>query len=136
MVQIDAVYEGQLRTIARHGPSGGTVTTDAPVDNEGRGEGFSPTDLVATALGTCMLTIMGITARRRELALEGAKVSVKKLMALEPERRIGRLEIVFDLPGGLSDEDRTALQRSAMACPVHKSLSPEIEIPVVFNYAD
>ncbi len=136
MVQVDATYEGDLHAVATHGPSGATVTTDAPKDNEGRGESFSPTDLVGTALGTCMLTIMGITAKRRELSIEGATVSVQKVMALEPERRIGRLELTFRMPSGLSPEDRVALERSAMACPVHKSLHPDIEMPVAFNYPD
>ena len=98
MVEIDVVYEGDLHAEARHGPSGATLTTDAPKDNEGRGESFSPTDLVATALGTCMITIMGIAARRKSLALEGARVRVKKLMTMDPVRRIGKLEVVFDLP--------------------------------------
>ncbi|NRA94907.1 MAG: OsmC family protein [Planctomycetes bacterium] len=134
MVEIDVVYEGDLHAEARHGPSGATLTTDAPKDNEGRGESFSPTDLVATALGTCMITIMGIAARRKSLALEGARVRVKKLMTMDPVRRIGKLEVVFDLPASLSDADRDVLERAALACPVHKSLHPDMEIPVAFNY--
>lgn len=134
MVEIDVVYEGDLHTEARHGPSGNTLTTDAPKDNEGRGESFSPTDLVATALGTCMITIMGIAARRKDLALEGGRVRVQKLMTTDPVRRIGKLAVVFDLPAGLSDADRGVLERAALACPVHKSLHPDIEIPVTFNY--
>ncbi|MAB89040.1 MAG: osmotically inducible protein OsmC [Planctomycetes bacterium] len=134
MVEIDVVYEGDLHTEALHGPSGNTLTTDAPKDNEGRGESFSPTDLVATALGTCMITIMGIAARRKGLALEGARVRVRKLMTMEPVRRIGKLEVVFDLPAGLSEADRAVLERAALACPVHKSLHPDTEIPVTFNY--
>lgn len=136
MVAIDVVYEGDLHTQARHGPSGNTLTTDAPKDNEGRGESFSPTDLVATALGTCMITIMGIAARRKDLALEGARVRVTKLMAMDPARRIGKLEVVFDLPGGFSEADKKVLERAALACPVHKSLHPDVDIPVTFNYAD
>lgn len=135
MVQIDITYEGDLHAEAVHGPSRNKLSTDAPKDNEGRGESFSPTDLVATALGTCMVTIMGIAARRRELALEGAKVRVVKHMVVEPVRRIGKLEVVFDLPAGLGDDDRKVLERAALACPVHKSLHPDIEIPVTFNYA-
>jgi len=135
MVQIDITYEGDLHTEAVHGPSGNRLATDAPKDNEGRGESFSPTDLVATALGSCMVTIMGIVARRREIPLEGARVRVVKHMVTEPVRRIGKLEVVFDLPAGLGGDDRKALERAAVTCPVHKSVHPDIEIPVTFNYA-
>src|SRR5512146_333687 len=93
MVQVDVSYEGSLRCVARHGPSGATLTTDAPVDNMGRGAAFSPTDLVATALGTCMLTIMGIVAQRHNIDISGATVSVTKEMAALPVRRIGRLTV-------------------------------------------
>ena len=134
MVQIDITYEGELHTDAVHAPSGTRLGTDAPKDNEGRGESFSPTDLVATALGTCMATIMGITARRRELALEGSKVRVVKHMITEPERRIGKLEVVFELPKGIGGEDRKVLERAALACPVHRSLHPDMEIPVTFDW--
>jgi putative redox protein len=136
MVQIEVLYEGDLHATARHTPSGATLTTDAPRDNEGRGESFSPTDLLATALGTCMLTIMGIAARRPGIRLEGARARVTKIMATEPARRIGRLEVVFDMPPGLSAEDRRRLEAAAHTCPVHKSLHPEIEIPVTFRYPD
>lgn len=136
VVRIEIVYEGSLRTSARHGPSGASLSTDAPKDNEGRGEAFSPTDLVAAALGSCMLTIMGIAARRKGLALEGARVVVEKHMAADPVRRIGTLEVGFEMPCGLSAEDRQALERAALACPVHRSLHPDVRIPVSFRYPD
>ena len=136
MVTLDVVYEGRLRTSARHGPSGAVLSTDAPKDNEGRGETFSPTDLVATALGSCMLTIMGIAARRKGLKLEGARVRVEKHMAADPVRRIGRLEVAFEMPAGLSAQDRQVLERAALACPVHRSLHPDIQVPVTFRYPD
>ena len=136
MVRIDAVYEGGLHTSSRHEPSGALLSTDAPKDNEGRGETFSPTDLVATALGTCMLTIMGIAARRKGLKLEGAKVRVEKHMVAEPVRRIGSLEVAFEMPAGLAPAERQVLERAALACPVHQSLHPDIRIPVSFLYPD
>ncbi len=136
VVRIDIVYEGGLRTRALHAPSGSELSTDAPKDNEGRGESFSPTDLVATALGTCMLTIMGIVARRKGLALEGARVRVEKQMVVDPVRRIGRLTVEFQMPAALAPADRKLLEQAAFTCPVHRSLHPEIEIPVTFRYPD
>lgn len=136
MVRIDLSYRGDLRCEARHGPSGAVLSTDAPKDNEGKGESFSPTDLVATALAACMMTIMGIVARRHGIRLEGAKASVEKGMVADPERRIGRLAVVFDMPAGIPPENRKLLERAAHTCPVHKSLDPRIEKPVEFRYPD
>lgn len=135
MIQIDLVYEGKLRCMAKHGPSGVTLSTDAPVDNMGRGESFSPTDLVATALGACMLTIMGIIAQRHELNLAGTTVRVTKEMTTTPPRRIARLAVTIDVPVKLSEDDRKRLENGAMTCPVHKSLHPDIEAPVTFKWA-
>ncbi|HVV98946.1 MAG TPA: OsmC family protein, partial [Planctomycetaceae bacterium] len=101
-VQIDVVYEGGLHCTATHGPSKATVATDAPVDNHGRGESFSPTDLVGTALGACMLTIMGIVADRNKLDLTGVKVRVLKDMVQEPVRRIGKLDVVITFPAAVA----------------------------------
>lgn len=136
MVEIDVVYEGGLRTRARHGPSGAELATDAPKDNEGRGEAFSPTDLVAAALGACMLTIMGIAARRKGIALEGARARMEKHMVADPARRIGRLAVAFRMPAGIAPADRKLLEQAALACPVHRSLHPGTEIPVRFEYPD
>ena len=97
MVKIDVAYEGDLHTTCRHGPSGRELETDAPVDNQGRGESFSPTDLLATALGTCTLTVMGIVARREGWKLEGARSRVEKHMVADPVRRVGRLVLHFEL---------------------------------------
>lgn len=134
MVQIDIVYEGDLRCRARHGPSGKELVTDPPADNQGRGESFSPTDLVATALGTCMLTIMGIVARRHGWDLAGARVQVEKGMIADPERRIGRLAVTIRVPAELDPAARQALERAAFTCPVHKSLGANVEIPVQFHW--
>lgn len=134
MVRVEIAYHGQLRCEATHGPSGGSVLTDAPVDNHGKGESFSPTDLVATALGSCMLTIMGIVADRHAIDLSGSTVSVHKQMVTEPVRRIGRLTVGIHVPTDLPDKARKLLETAAMACPVHKSLHPDIETPITFEY--
>lgn len=135
MVQVDIVYQGDLRCQATHGPSGGVIHTDAPLDNHGKGEAFSPTDLVGTALGTCMLTIMGIVAQRHGLDLRGTTVKVTKEMVAQPHRRIGRLGVTFNFVAKFSDEDKQRLEQAAYTCPVHRSLSKEVEIPIVFNWA-
>jgi len=134
MVEIEAVYEGQLHCRVRHGPSGQGITTDAPKDNEGKGEAFSPTDLVAAALGTCLLTTMGIVARRHGLELAGTTAHVTKEMRTTPARRIGRLAATITFVRNFSDQERTLLERAALSCPVHQSLHPEIEAPVEFVY--
>lgn len=136
MVRIDVAYQGQLRCQATHGPSRATLHTDAPADNHGKGESFSPTDLVATALGTCMLTIMGILAQRKGWELEGTTVTVEKVMATEPVRRIGRLPVTIRLSRPFATDERELLERAALTCPVHKSLHPEIDAPVEFIYPD
>ena len=132
MVEVDIAYKGDLRCEATHGPSKTRILTDAPVDNMGRGESFSPTDLVATALGTCMLTVMGIAAKRHEIDLSGATVNVKKEMTAQPTRRIGQLTVEIVVPAELTEEDRRRLRASAMTCPVHRSLHPDVKIPVTF----
>ena len=134
MVEIQIAYQGKLRCGATHVESGATLLTDAPKDNMGNGESFSPTDLVATALGTCILTIMGIAAQRMEIDLTGAKVKVTKEMAQSPVRRIARLSVTFSVPLHLTNEQQQKLQNAAMNCPVCKSLHPEVEIPVTFNW--
>ena len=134
MVQVDVVYEGGLRARAVHVPSGCVLVTDAPVDNRGKGESFSPTDLVATALGTCMLTLLGIVAERHGWPMEGARARVEKGMVADPVRRIGSLEVVISIPGPLREKERELLQKAALTCPVHKSLSSEMDIPVRFEF--
>jgi putative redox protein len=134
-VEIQIAYQGELRCRATHGPSGTTLHTDAPVDNCGRGESFSPTDLVATALGACMLTIMGIVAERHGLDLAGAGVRVEKHMTADPVRRIAALPVEITLPAALGPEDRKRLENAARTCPVHASLGDTIERPIAFVYA-
>ena len=129
-----ARYEGQLRTEATHVASGTVIQTDAPVDNHGRGEAFSPTDLVGTALGTCILTTMAIVAERHHVALQGSTVSVKKTMSSDSPRRIAQLDVDLQLPASLSAADRALLERVAHTCPVALSLNPEIRQEVRFSY--
>lgn len=135
MVRIDLVYEGDLHSVATHAPSGATLPTDAPLDNEGRGEAFSPTDLVATALGSCILTVMGIVARRRGWSMDGARARVEKHMVTEPVRRVGRLDVHVEMPAGLPEEARRVLERTAHTCPVHKSLHPDVEVEIRIEWA-
>lgn len=134
MVSIQVLYEGDLHCQATHGPSSNQLTTDAPVDNQGRGESFSPTDLVGTALGTCILTVMDIAARKRGLDLTGAHATVEKTMATAPERRIAMLAVEVHVPCSLGEEDRAFLEQVARTCPVEKSLHPELEVPVTFHW--
>jgi putative redox protein len=136
MVEINIAYQGQLRCAAVHHPSGTVVMTDAPKDNHGRGESFSPTDLVATALGSCMLTIMGIAAKTIGIDLEGTKVTVRKEMAAKPNRRIATLAVTINVLAVLEEEQKQALIKAAMTCPVHQSLHPDVQMPVEFVWAE
>lgn len=136
MVRIEITYKGGLRCEAVHGPSGKKLLTDAPVDNQGKGESFSPTDLVATALGTCMATIMGITAQREGIDLTGMKISVEKEMVADPRRRIGSLKTVIQIPVPCTDEQKKKLENAAQFCPVHETVRPETEMPIEFQYAE
>ncbi|MBW2243637.1 MAG: OsmC family protein [Deltaproteobacteria bacterium] len=133
MVRIEMQYEGELHSSARH-PSGATLETDAPKDNEGRGEAFSPTDLLATALGSCILTVMGIVARRHEWPLKGTTVSVEKHMVADPTRRIGRLDVQVEFSAGIPESARRVLERTAHTCPVHNSLHPETKVDIAFHW--
>ena len=132
MVKISVRYEGQLHCSAVHGPSGAKLETDAPVDNEGKGESFSPTDLVATALAACMATIMGIAAKRHSIDLEGMEIFTIKEMGADAPRRIVALKskITVPLPG--DHPQRKLLEAAALGCPVHHSLDPRIEKTVEF----
>jgi len=133
MVNIQVEYQGDLHCKATHGPSGAELSTDAPKDNQGRGESFSPTDLVATALGTCMLTIMGIAARTLNIDMTGATAIVEKEMT-PPPRRIQRLAVKIHVPHSPSPADKEKLERAAHTCPVHKSLHPDVQIPIEFRW--
>jgi len=134
MVTIQLEYQGDLHCRAVHGPSGTELNTDAPKDNQGRGEAFSPTDLVATALGTCMLTVMGIAARTLNLNVDGATATVDKEMTTTAPRMIGSLSVKIHVPHALSPEDRQKLERAAHTCPVHKSLHPDVQTPIQFTW--
>lgn len=134
MVKIDITYAGGLRCAAVHGPSGQRLFTDAPVDNHGKGESFSPTDLVATALGSCMATIMGIVAEEEGVDLTGMKITVVKDMVSAPARRIGQLTTRVEMPCSMSGQQRKKFEAAARACPVKMSLSPEVQTPVEFVY--
>lgn len=134
MVKIQTVYLGHLRCESVHEPSSAKLLTDAPKDNQGNGEAFSPTDLVATALVTCMLTTMGIAANRMNIDLNGIAGSVVKEMVADPARRIGKLNVEVLGPERVSSDDRMKLERAAMSCPVHKSLHPSVQIGVIFKW--
>jgi putative redox protein len=135
MVDMSISYEGGLRCLATHGPSGSQIHTDAPKDNHGKGEAFSPTDLVGVALGTCMLTTMAIVAERKGIDLRGTRVRVVKEMVADPTRRIGRLTVEFVSGTQLSDDQRQLLENAANACPVHKALHGHVDVPVTFRWA-
>ncbi len=134
-VQIDGAYEGNLKVRLTHAPSGAQIVTAAPVDNHGDGSSFSPTDLCATALGTCMVTVMGIFAQEVGIPYEGVSFSLEKHMRAAP-RRIDRIPVTLNMPAGLTAEQRKKLERVALTCPVYLSLNPEIEKPITFVYPD
>lgn len=134
MVEIKLTYEGGLHCSAVHGPSGNTLVTDAPVDNNGRGEAFSPTDLIATALASCMATVIGIVAQRKGLAVEGMNVTVRKFMSADTPRRISRLELDIDMPLPADHSDRELLESAARGCPVHQSIHPDIKVEMNWNW--
>ena len=136
MATISVTYSGELRTQATHLASGNTIITDAPVDNQGRGEAFSPSDLVSGALASCMVTIMGIVARRHNLAIEGTQIQVTKIMASEP-RRIAEVVVEFTVPNAnLNEKERKLLENAAHTCPVALSLHPDIKQTVSFRYLE
>ncbi|MBJ18625.1 MAG: OsmC family protein [bacterium] len=134
MVEMKLVYEGGLHTSAEHGPSRACVETDAPVDNQGKGEAFSPTDLLATSLASCMLTTMAIAGDRMGWELDGARARVEKHMELVPRRRVGRVVVELDLPAGLPGDARGRLEEAARGCPVAVSLHPETVIDLSLRW--
>ena len=133
-VEIKGKYEGDLRVQLFHGPSQSVIETDAPIDNQGKGARFSPTDLVVAALGACMLTIMGIAAKRDGIKLEGVTFRAEKHMVENP-RRIGKVILEIYMPGGLTDEQKKKLEKFAHSCPVHQSLHPNIDQDIRFIYS-
>lgn len=133
-VEVQVIYQGDLHTQATHGPSGATLITDAPVDNWGKGELFSPTDLVGTALGTCVLTILGIYAQKNGLDVRGATARVVKEMTAVPVRRIAKLTTEMRIPLPADTPHREAIERAIQSCPVHASLHAEMEKPIHFAW--
>lgn len=134
MATITGKYGSELRSTATHTASGTELITDAPVDNQGLGRSFSPTDLVATAMGTCMMTIMGIWAKRHGIDLGGTTFSVDKKMSTDSPRRIVGLDVVFDVPAKLDADQRVRLEQAAKACPVHQSVHPDIVCNLTFHW--
>ncbi len=135
-VEITSVYDGDLRCTVTHGPSGSQIETDAPVDNAGKGERLSPSDLVATALITCILTTIGIVAQRKNWDVSGMRARVVKEMSATPPRRIARLTVDLWMARDLSPEGRQQVENIAHACPVAKSLNENIEIPVTVHWPE
>lgn len=136
MVEIRIEYPGELQCQATHGPSSTRLMTDAPIDNQGKGRTFSPTDLVATALGTCIFTVLGIVAQRSNIDMAGSTMVVRKEMTSQPVRRIGQLHVEIHVPQVLSQEDRRRLENAAQICPVKRSLHPDIDIQIRFCWAE
>ena len=126
-------YLGDLRTTSTHLQSGTEILSDAPVDNHGKGQAFSPTDLLANALGSCMITVMAIKANDMGIELKGTTAEVTKIMQAEP-RRIKRLEVTLNMAAAVSEKDQTILERVGRTCPVYLSLHPEVEKEIVFNW--
>ena len=130
---MSVTYQGEKHCQLIHGPSGSEIETDAPKDNQGKGERFSPTDLVGAALGSCILTTIALVAERDGISVEGATAEVEKEMIVKP-RRIGSLKVKVKLPAHLSPDQRRKLEEAGRHCPVHKSLHPEVEAPIEYSY--
>lgn len=136
MATVSGKYLGGLRVEAKHEGSGTVIVSDAPVDNGGQGRSFSPTDMCATSLAMCALTIMGLYAQNHGLDIDGTTFTVNKIMSAKPPRRIAKIEVVFTFPDrDYSDKDKISLERAAKSCPVHLSLHPETEQDIVFAWA-
>jgi len=132
-VKIKATYDGNLRTSLKHLLSSQEIKTDAPLDNQGKGEFFSPTDLLCSSLASCMLTIMAIAANKHEVDIKGAYIEVAKKMSLSP-RMIASIKLDVNFKQGFSGKHRLVLERAALSCPVHRSLSSKVNIDINFNY--
>ena len=134
MVEMKLVYEGGLHTTALHGPSSASLETDAPIDNQGKGESFSPTDLLATSLASCMLTTMAIVGDREGWEIAGARARVEKHMELEPRRRVGRVVVELEMPAGIARAARGRLEETARGCPVAASLHPDTIVELSMSW--
>ena len=136
MADMAVTYLGDLRAECTHNASGAVILTDAPTDNHGKGEAFSPTDLCATALASCAVTIMGMYAQNHACDISGATVTVKKTMSAAPPRRITTVELVFTMPDkDYTERQKKGLEQAALSCPVHHSLHPDIEKKLLFRWA-
>ena len=133
MHQIEITYKRNLRTECNHLQSGNKITTDAPVENHGNGDAFSPTDLAVTALGSCLLTIMGIAAKTHGINIDNSVARVAKVMSKKP-RRIGEIIVEIDIPHELSYKEKKLLNQAAKGCPVHHSLHPDIKKQITLNF--
>ena len=134
MITLETKYQGELRAVSKHVRSGTELITDAPVDNEGKGASFSPTDLLATALGTCMITVMGIAARKHRINIDGARLEIVKLMSLQP-RKVSAIQINILMPDiHYSEEERQILEVAGTTCPVALSLHPDLKQDIHFIY--
>ena len=136
MVEINTAYEGGLHCKAVHTPSGVIIETDAPIDNRGKGESFSPTDLLATSLGVCYLTTMGIAAEDRGIDLKGATCRVEKHMSTDSLRRVVRLVAEITFPAGIPLDKRGILEAVALHCPVSKTIHPDIDVDLKLHFPD
>jgi uncharacterized OsmC-like protein len=134
MPTVETIYTGELRTEATHLLSGNKLITDAPPDNQGRGEYFSPTDLVATALGSCMVTVMGIAARGHNFNIDGSKLVITKIMTVEAPRRIAEVVIDITFPGDYSEKVKKIIEFTVKNCPVALSLHPDVKQTVTLRY--
>ncbi len=134
METIRTVYTGELRTEATHVKSGVKIITDAPSDNQGKGESFSPSDMLAASLGSCMVTIMGIASRTHHINIDGTKIRITKVMVANP-RRVSEVHVEFDMSGkGYTEKEKAILDNAARTCPVALSLHPDIKQVVQFNF--
>jgi len=135
MPTIETIYLGGLRTEATHVQSGTKIITDAPLDNQGKGEAFSPTDLLSASLASCMLTIMGIKARASNIDIDGTTCSITKIMAADP-RRVAEIVINFKFPKEYSEKDQQLLERAALTCPVYYSVHEDLKKTVTFGWEE
>ena len=135
MVEMNLEYTGDLRTVATHGPSGTVIQTDAPTDNMGKGESFSPTDLCGAALASCILTTISIKGSKRSWDLKGATARVQKIMSADLPRRISQLNVDLDIPDRFSDEEKQEMRHIADTCPVNQSLNPEIVVNMEMRFS-
>jgi len=136
MITIKTIYEGNLRTKAKHLRSANEIITDAPVDNQGKGEAFSPTDLLATSLGSCMLTIMGIASNTHGFNIDGTKVDITKIMGSNP-RRVSEVIVELFFPSvSYSQKEKKIIENAAFTCPVSRSLHPDLKQTIIFHFND